>query len=94
MKRPAVLVASLTLSLNALAGDQPIPTAAPNAPVTVVDVDAPTTSGDPYATYKDAFRVAKAATALTGANAVRRNYHAGLVPPFCLAAVKAFFDSK
>lgn len=68
--------------------------AAPNAPVTVLDVDSPTTNGDPYAEFKDAFRVAKAAAALTGSDAVRRNYHAGLVAPVCLAAVKAFFDAK
>lgn len=67
---------------------------APNSPVTVLDVDSPTTSGDPYATYKDAFRLSKAATALTGASAVRQSYHAGLVAPFCVAAVREFFDGK
>jgi poly(3-hydroxybutyrate) depolymerase len=73
---------------------------APTAPVTVLDVD----SG-PSGTYADlqtGFAVAKAAVAASavaggasdaGASAVFQEYHAGLVPPFCLSAVKRFFDT-
>jgi hypothetical protein len=76
-------------------------TAAPSAPVTLLDVDSGVTTSDPYATEKDGFAVAKAAVAAAavvggatdgGAMAVLQDYHAGLVPPFCLFAVKSFFD--
>ena len=74
-------------------------TVAPTAPVTVVDIDS---SGDPYADLKTGFAAAKSLDAANaviggatdgGANAVLLDYHAGLVPPFCLSAVKRFFDT-
>jgi predicted esterase len=74
---------------------------APSAALTVLDVDSAVTSGDPYAVLKSAFAAAKALVAANavaggatdgGANAVLQAYHAGLVPPVCLSAVKSFFD--
>jgi hypothetical protein len=75
---------------------------APSAPVTVLDVDSAVGSNDPYASLKNGFAAAKAAVKASaiaggatdgGASAVLADYHAGLVPPFCLYAVKSFFDS-
>jgi hypothetical protein len=64
------------------------------APVTVLDLESPITSGEPNAARKAAFAVAKAATADDGGEAaVIESYHSTLVPPFCLSAVKSFFDS-
>ncbi len=71
------------------------------APV-ILDVDSPIATGDPYASEKTGFAVAeglvRANAILGGATdggdaAVLEDYHAGLVPPFCLSAVKAFFDA-
>jgi alpha/beta superfamily hydrolase len=63
------------------------------ATVTVLDIDSAVTSGDPYETQKTAFAVAKELLELTGGDTeVLENYHAGLVAPFCLSAVKSFFD--
>jgi hypothetical protein len=71
------------------------------APV-VLDIDSPVATGDPYGSLKTGFSVAvglvRAAAILGGATdggdaAVLEDYHAGLVPPFCLSAVKAFFDA-
>jgi hypothetical protein len=63
------------------------------APV-ILDVDSAPGANDPYASLKDAFAVAKAAVEATGGeSAVLADYHATLVPPFCLSAVKSFFDS-
>ncbi len=73
---------------------------APSAQVTVLDVDSAVGANDPYATLKDAFHAAKAAVAAAavaagatdgGQSAVLADYHAGLVPPFCLYAVEQFF---
>lgn len=67
-------------------------THAPSAKVTVLDVDSAVAANDPYASLKDAFHAAKAAVAVSGGqNAVLADYHAGLVPPFCLYAVEQFF---
>ncbi len=64
----------------------------PVAPV-ILDVDSAPGSDDPYATLKAEFAVAKAAVdAQGGESAVLAAYHATLVPPFCLSAVKSFFD--
>jgi pimeloyl-ACP methyl ester carboxylesterase len=70
---------------------------APSAPVTVLDIDS---TGGPDADLQVAFAAAKAAVAASaianggsGTQAVFDNYHAGLVPPFCLSAVKRFFDT-
>ena len=74
---------------------------APAATVAVLDVDSAVTPGDPYAIAKKAFAAAKALVAANavlggatdeGATAVLEAYHAGLVPPVCLSAVKSFFD--
>ena len=75
----------------------------PAGSVTVLDVDSAIGSNDPYATIKIAFTAAKAGVAASavaggatdgGTLAVLQAYHAGLVPPFCLAAVKSFFDAR
>jgi hypothetical protein len=78
-------------------------TAHPASPAPVVlDVDAGVTAGDPYASIKKDFAIAKdvvrAKAVLGGATdggdaAVLEVYHAGLVPPFCISAVKSFFDA-
>ena len=61
--------------------------------VTVLDIDSEVESGDPYATQKTQFAVAKEILELSGGDdEVLENYHAGLVAPFCLSAVKSFFD--
>ena len=74
---------------------------APGASVTVLDVDSAVASNDSYASLKNGFAAAKAALAASavaggasdgGATAVLEAYHAGLVPPVCLSAVKSFFD--
>ena len=71
------------------------------APV-ILDIDSPVAAGDPYGSLKTGFSAAeglvRAAAILGGATdggqaAVLQDYHAGLVPPFCLSAVKAFFDA-
>ena len=76
-------------------------TAAPTATVTLLDVDSSPSSGDPYANEKTGFAAAKAAVEAAaivggasdgGAMAVLQDYHATLVPPFCLYAAKSFFD--
>jgi poly(3-hydroxybutyrate) depolymerase len=75
---------------------------APTAPVTLLDIDSPAASNDPYATLKADFVIAKDAVAAAavaggatdgGASAVLNDYHATLVAPFCLSAAKSFFDS-
>jgi hypothetical protein len=74
----------------------------PAAAVTVLDVDSAVTAADPYADLKKAFAAEKAAVAASavlsgatdgGAMAVLQAYHAALVPPVCLSAVKSFFDA-
>jgi pimeloyl-ACP methyl ester carboxylesterase len=76
-------------------------TAAPTSTVTLLDVDSSPSSGDPYANEKTGFAAAKAAVEAAaivggatdgGAMAVLQDYHATLVPPFCVYAVKSFFD--
>ena len=76
---------------------------APSVPITVLDLDSNAAAGDPYQTLKDRFALAKdlvAAAAVAqgakdgGASAVLEAYHAGLVPPFCLAAVSSFFSAQ
>jgi hypothetical protein len=63
------------------------------API-ILDVDSTPTADDPYASLKNAFAVAKAAVAVAGGEAaVLADYHATLVPPFCLSAAKSFFDT-
>ena len=73
---------------------------APSAQATVLDVDSAVGSNDPYADVKNGFTAAKAAVAAAavaggatdgGQTAVLEDYHAGLVPPFCLYAVQRYF---
>jgi pimeloyl-ACP methyl ester carboxylesterase len=76
---------------------------APSAPVTILDIDSTPTANDTYVNEKDAFKAAitavEAAAIVGGATdgghaAVLEDYHAQLVPPFCLAVVKSFFDAQ
>jgi hypothetical protein len=76
-------------------------TANTGAAVSVLDVDSAVTAGDPYDDLKKGFAAAKALLAANavlggatdgGATAVLEAYHARLVPPVCLSAVKSFFD--
>src|SRR5215471_13646391 len=63
------------------------------APV-ILDIDSAPVANDPYATLKNEFSVAKGVIdAHGGAAEVLAAYHATLVPPFCLSAVKSFFDA-
>lgn len=75
---------------------------APSVTPVVLDIDSGVTLSDPYATLKNGFQASEAAVAAAaiaggatdgGAAAVLADYHAGLVPPFCLSAVKSFFDT-
>jgi dienelactone hydrolase len=72
-------------------------------PLTVLDLDASIATGDPYSTVKTQFEIAKDAVAAIaivqgatdgGYEAVETAYHTTLVPPFCLGAVKSFFDAR
>jgi hypothetical protein len=69
----------------------------------VLDLDSASPSGDPYASLKADFVLAKqlaAADAVAkgatdgGASAVASAYHATLVPPFCFAAARSFFAAQ
>ena len=63
------------------------------APV-ILDIDSSPAPDDPYASLKAGFSAAKALVAAEGGDsAVLAAYHATLVPPFCLSAVKSFFDA-
>jgi hypothetical protein len=63
--------------------------------VTVLDIDSAVTSDDPYEVQKTQFAAAKEFVELTGGDTeVLETYHAGLVAPFCLSAVKSFFDGS
>ncbi|NHZ38604.1 prolyl oligopeptidase family serine peptidase [Massilia sp. CCM 8693] len=71
-----------------------------SALVTEVDVDDTPGSTDPYRSVKTNFAAAKLAVKLnaiksgeSGDRAVAGNYHAGLVPPFCLSAARGFFNA-
>jgi alpha/beta superfamily hydrolase len=65
--------------------------AAPGAPFTVLDVESETAFAAAVALVR-ANAIAGGATD-NGDSAVSDAYHAGLVPPFCLSAAKAFFDA-
>ena len=69
-------------------------------PAIVLDLDSAAAAGDPYSGLKTQFASAKQLVATLavaqgatdgGAAAVADSYHAGLLPPFCLAAVSDFF---
>jgi hypothetical protein len=75
---------------------------APNSPVAILDVDSSPSRGDPYEDLKKGFAAAKALVAAAavaggaddgGRSAVLEEYHGGLVPTFCLHAVRSFFDA-
>jgi hypothetical protein len=60
----------------------------------VLDVDSAPTANDPYVDEKAGFAAAKALVRLDrGDAAVFADYHATLVPPFCITAAKSFFDA-
>ena len=73
----------------------------PQGAVIVLDIDAGVLSGNPYGDLKIAFAAAKALVASAavaggatdgGAGAVLADYHTALVAPFCVGAVRSFFD--
>jgi Prolyl oligopeptidase family len=73
----------------------------PTAVFTVLDVGSAVASNDPYAALKEGFAAAVALDRVNaiaagatdgGDSAVLADYHALLVPPFCLSAAKSFFD--
>ena len=67
----------------------------PKAPPVILDLDSPPNPADPYAALKAAFGVAKGLVSASGGEAaVLAAYHSTLVPPFCLSAVKSFFDGQ
>jgi hypothetical protein len=75
----------------------------PPAPVSVLDVDSSPTANDPYAAEKTGFAAAADAVQASavaggatdgGQTALLTDYHTPLVPPFCLAAAKTFFDTN
>jgi hypothetical protein len=72
----------------------PSPLAPAAGLLTVLDVDSASPgAGDPFAAARAGFAQAKAATyAAGGANAVTQAYHGSLVPPFCNAAARGFFQ--
>jgi hypothetical protein len=74
----------------------------PSGAISVLDVEALPSGADPYAPLQSAFAAAKALVASAavhagatdgGEAAVLADYHAGLVAPFCVAAVRSFFDA-
>lgn len=65
----------------------------PTGTLAILDVDSsPTGPTDPFAAVKVGFSATKAGVA-GGAAAVTQAYHGTLVPPFCNAASKGFFDN-
>lgn len=93
---PEVFFFNTTLMQNFWATH--VPAAAP----VILDIDSPATTGDPYGSLKAGFVAAedlvRSSAILGGATdggdaAVLDAYHVGLVAPFCLAAVKEFFDA-
>ena len=74
----------------------------PTSVFTVLDVGSAVAANDPYASLKTGFAAAEAAVRVAaiaagatdgGDSAVLADYHARLVPPFCLSAAKSFFDT-
>jgi hypothetical protein len=61
--------------------------------VSVLDIDSAVEANDPFAAQKTQFALAKNFVEIGGGDeAVLEAYHAGLVAPFCVSAVKTFFD--
>jgi hypothetical protein len=65
--------------------------ALPAGLVTVLDVNAPISGGDPFAAVKQGFEQALTALAAGGQQAVVENYHP-TVAPFCTVAARGFFS--
>lgn len=66
----------------------------PASALTLLDLEAPTFAGDPFAAARAGFAQNVAATFAAGGDvAVVTNYHGALVPPFCAAAARGFFQS-
>ena len=72
----------------------------PAAALTVIDLEQPGGANDPFATARAGFAAAKADTfaSTAGTNevkaaAVTQAYHGSLVPPFCLASARGFFET-
>src|SRR5262252_2031979 len=85
---PTVFFFNTMLMQNYWTGHPPA-----TAPV-ILDIDSSPASDDPYASVKAGFSAAKGLVAAEGGDAaVLAAYHATLVPPFCLSAVKSFFDA-
>jgi hypothetical protein len=85
---PTVFFFNTTLMQDYWTGHPPAVT-----PV-ILDIDSAPTANDPYASFKTEFSVAKGLVAAQGGEAaLLAAYHATLVPPFCLGAVKSFFDA-
>lgn len=94
---PEVFWLNAQLEQNYWLGQSPV------APVSVLDLDSSVAAGDPYSTVKTQFAIARDAVAALaiaqgatdgGYEAVETAYHTTLVPPFCLGAVKSFFDAR
>jgi predicted esterase len=65
------------------------------ANVSVVDLDSSIQIDDPHAARKLGFAAAKQVIEDDGGRAaVVESYHSTLLPPFCLSAVKSFFDAR
>ncbi len=95
---PIVSWSNTQLIQNYWASRQPVVTG-----YSVLDLDAPSVASDPYAALKSKFAVAKQYVAIAaiahgatdgGAAAVFEAYHATLVAPLCLAAVRDFFAAQ
>ena len=85
---PTVFFFNTTLMQNYWTGHPPAV-----APV-ILDIASAPGSNDPYASLKTAFGVAKGLVATQGGEAAElAAYHATRDPPFCLSAVKSFFDA-
>jgi hypothetical protein len=66
---------------------------APGSPILVLDVDSPAGRGGPYKHIKKRFAETKKVLKwVQGKSWVGENYHALLVPAFCIQAVTSFFD--
>lgn len=90
---PTVFFSVNTLLMQGL-WSAPSPLALPTGSLSVLDVDSVASGAtDPFAAAKAGFAQAKAATAAQGGvSAVTQAYHGALVPPFCNAAARGFFQ--
>jgi len=73
----------------------PSPTAMAPGLLSVLDVDASPSFGDPYRSIKQQFGLLKGLAKLTvGDDDLMAGYHGALVPPFCLLAARQFFQQR